>query len=304
MDNIQLSICVTTYNRWPSVLLTLTSLVGIKNTSVEIIVVDDCSSSAPPEEFTELIKNHSIQFIRHSENKGLAAARNTAIKVAEGKYFTFCDDDDQWHPDAIELVLSSIEKNAPEMLIAQSGDLKTIIYPEEVKNLQDLFLLGVTPPVGSQVYLLSLIKSVGGYCENIKSGVDHDLWIRIVIKKNIEVRIFFGLIAIPNTNNDLDRMTLNVRRRMEGINRSLRIWKDDLVNTFGIDFYKHFANEYRYHIKKKFFLSAIKRNDLSYLLSDMKYIVFEFGFYRHFLELLGLKKKVSSFRPFKGVLND
>ena len=295
---------MTTFNRWASATATLSSLVTTKNSFIEIIVIDDCSDSAPPKDFTDLVKQNSVKFIRHRKNMGLPAARNSAIQLANGKYFSFCDDDDIWHPRAVELILTSIEKYNPDMLIAQSKDVISRIHSNPSKNLKDLFFLGVTPPVGSQVYLLSLIKSVGGYCEYITSGVDHDLWVRLVSNKNINVRIISGSIAIPNKNNNLDRMTLNVDRRVKGISHSLEIWRDDLVKTFGINFFKHFKNEYQYHIKKKFLLSAIQRNDISYLLADIKYLVLEFRLFYHFLEFLHLKKKVSSFRPYKGERND
>ena len=305
MSNIGLSICVTTYNRWSSVVLTLNSLIKSSNPFVEIIIVDDCSSSPAPRDFMDLINKYSIRYIRHSKNKGLAAARNTAIQAAKGTYFSFCDDDDIWDPDAIKSIFALIEneRHKPEMLIAQKNDVVKKIYHQTFQNLEDLFLLGVTPPVGSQVYLLSLIRSVGGYREEIKSGVDHDLWIRIARKKNVKVHIFSGIIAIPNTSNDLERMTLNVNKRLDGINKSLEILKNDLIKIFGTEFFRHFVKEYRYHIRKKFLISAIKRKDYKYILSNIFFIVLEFRIMRHFLEHIGAVKRISSFRKYKGSLN-
>ena len=60
--------------------------------------------------------------------------------------------------------------------------LLKILSSKYFKTFEDLFSSS-NPPVGSQVYLLSLDKTkVGGYREEIKSGVDHDLWIRIARK--------------------------------------------------------------------------------------------------------------------------
>ena len=44
----------------------------------------------------EYIKNKDIKYIKHSKNYGLSKARNTGIKNCNGKWFTFCDDDDYW----------------------------------------------------------------------------------------------------------------------------------------------------------------------------------------------------------------
>ena len=43
-----------------------------------------------------------IAYIKHGENRGLAAARNSGIKLAPGgKYIAYVDDDDLFYPPHI-----------------------------------------------------------------------------------------------------------------------------------------------------------------------------------------------------------
>ena len=96
MENNLVSICVTTFNRKEFLKLTLNSILAQTYKNIEVLVVDDCSNDGTK----ELIENKflnidkRIKYFRHENNKGLAVARNTAIINSKGKYFTFCDDDD------------------------------------------------------------------------------------------------------------------------------------------------------------------------------------------------------------------
>ena len=67
--------------------------------------------------------------------------------------------------------------------------------PSEIIQLKDAVLQGYTPPVGGQFYPLKLLRSIGGYSPNIKSGIDHDIWIRLAILNVVVVPIkkAFGL---------------------------------------------------------------------------------------------------------------
>ncbi|RBW46767.1 hypothetical protein DS885_06515 [Psychromonas sp. B3M02] len=75
-------------------------LVGVNSEQVEVIFVDDCCpehSITVCEQFVEehapLINFH-YKIIKQSINQGQAAARNVALKSAEGEYIGFIDSDD------------------------------------------------------------------------------------------------------------------------------------------------------------------------------------------------------------------
>lgn len=73
---------------------------------VEYIFVDDCS----PDNSIALLKSVLEQYperkacttiIRHPENKGLPAARNSGLEVATGEFILHCDSDDWLEKDAL-----------------------------------------------------------------------------------------------------------------------------------------------------------------------------------------------------------
>ncbi len=73
----------------------------------EIVVVDDGSTDNSP----EILKRQgsSIRTIR-TDNRGLAAARNEGLRLAQGPLVGFLDQDDRWVPRKLEIFLSWAER--------------------------------------------------------------------------------------------------------------------------------------------------------------------------------------------------
>lgn len=79
---------------------------------VECILVDDCgtdNSISIAEAIIDRInenkeKNEKLTFklLHHDHNRGLSAARNTGMEVAQGEYVYFVDSDDKITPDCLE----------------------------------------------------------------------------------------------------------------------------------------------------------------------------------------------------------
>ena len=95
------SVVLPTYDR-PALVRKAVASVGAQTyPNVELLVVDDCSPT-PVEQALEglsLGPSIAVRVLRHEENRGGNAARNTGIRVAAGEYVAFLDDDDRWHPE-------------------------------------------------------------------------------------------------------------------------------------------------------------------------------------------------------------
>jgi glycosyltransferase involved in cell wall biosynthesis len=86
----------------------LTSIDGQRYPSVEIVFIDDGSSDR-----TGDIATSGIGPVRYTyqENRGVPAARNTGVDLAEGDYLTFLDADDWWAPGRLEYQIQLLEAN-------------------------------------------------------------------------------------------------------------------------------------------------------------------------------------------------
>jgi len=112
------SIVVPTYNRPEWLPITLKSMVEQTYKNIEIIVVNDAGTNV--ENIIDEFNDDRIKYIVHEKNKGLAGARNTAMKNATGDYFCWCDDDDFYLPLAIEFRMSQIKKLNAEIVYTRA----------------------------------------------------------------------------------------------------------------------------------------------------------------------------------------
>ena len=72
----------------------------------ELLITDDCSSDNTTEVISRF-KEHDnrIKLFRLNENSGAGKARNNSIKLASGRFIAFCDSDDRWLPNKLEVQL-------------------------------------------------------------------------------------------------------------------------------------------------------------------------------------------------------
>lgn len=231
-----------------------------------MILVDDFSSDPQPEVVEKFICDNHLRYIRHEQNKGLASARNTAITLASGEHFTFCDDDDQWPENFAEKIVEAIKKSPADvgmsMVLAESSRPQCQVLLGEYPLLSTLMKQGFTPPGSSQLYKTELLRTVGGYNINVKSGVDHDLWVSLA-SIDPRVAICWAQPAIIGSDPCVNRMTADEERRREGIGEALEIWKPKIVHVFGETFYKHFCYSYEQYLDYKFFIQDIRQRNYS-----------------------------------------
>lgn len=106
-DLYKVSILVPVYNVEKYVSKCLESLFSQTYTNLEYIFIDDCSTDNSMKiiiDFLDLYKQRkeSVKIIKHEKNRGLAAARNTAVKAATGEFIVHVDSDDWVETSMIE----------------------------------------------------------------------------------------------------------------------------------------------------------------------------------------------------------
>lgn len=252
------TIVVTTYNRWDLCARALRSILQQRELSDEVILIDDHSTAPPSTPIQELIATSTVRYLRHTANRGLAAARNSAIRIAERPYIALCDDDDIWDAEMLTQLKSGIRAPGAQaaIIVPRDREVTTAVAP-----LRQLFLGGITPPVSSQMYDTELLRRVRGYNERIRSGVDHDLWIRL-LALDPAVSIVVGRPAIVGTDAAGGRMTTREAERRASISESLSVWRQSIISAFGPDFFRHFQRSYERHLNYSFFRNEIAQGRL------------------------------------------
>ncbi len=103
------SVIITSYNRPELIHDAVRSVIDQTFKDYEIIIVDDASNEQTQQSIESICKEFdSIKYVHHTENKGLAAARNTGLSIAKGEFAAFLDDDDIWMPTKLEKQVKTI----------------------------------------------------------------------------------------------------------------------------------------------------------------------------------------------------
>lgn len=125
------TVVIPVYNRAAELRTALLSVLAQTEQDFEIVVVDDGSKDQPMPAVAQ-INDSRITFIRQ-DNRGGAAARNTGINAARGRYIAFLDSDDRFLPGhlaTMRALLVDRENTAGyARMIVDRGEGRTFLKP-------------------------------------------------------------------------------------------------------------------------------------------------------------------------------
>lgn len=111
-DENLVSVITPAYNCSSTIAETIESVISQTWNNWEMIIADDCSTDATADVIKEYCRKDSrIKYIVLDKNSGSAAARNTAIVHAKGRYIALLDSDDLWHQDKLKHQISFMQDN-------------------------------------------------------------------------------------------------------------------------------------------------------------------------------------------------
>ena len=118
MDKV--SVIIPTYNRFKYLLNTIKSVKAQTYLNIEIIVIND--KSTEKEYYDYEWDSNNIKIIHLEKNTKekfgypcVGYVRNKGIEKSTGKYIAFCDDDDIWFPNKIEIQLKAMQETGCNM---------------------------------------------------------------------------------------------------------------------------------------------------------------------------------------------
>lgn len=134
---MEISVIIPCYNSFRLMKKCLQALEKQTFKDFEVIVVDDCSKDDSFEELLKYSKKSSLvmKIYKTSENIGPGGARNLAIKHAEGKYFSFCDSDDWYEDNFLELMYNKIKKDNANVVMCNYKK----VFEKEEQNVDYTF---------------------------------------------------------------------------------------------------------------------------------------------------------------------
>jgi glycosyltransferase involved in cell wall biosynthesis len=242
----RVTVIIPVYATAPFVADALDSVLSQTYTEYEIIVVNDGS---PDSELLDAVlepyRNRITYIVQ--ENRGSSGARNTALKAARGQYVAMLDSDDRWNPEYLTSQLSVLDADPtidvvyPDCVRFSSEGMAVTRYSEEYPVGGEISFLRVLARechiYGAVTARRETLLRVGLYDEDIESGEDFELWLRVLksggrIVYNDRVLAYYRIREGSHTSNDL-RLASNVLKVLNKVGREMELTARERVTLDG-----------------------------------------------------------------------
>ncbi len=258
--NPKITVVIPSYNRSTLVCRAIKSILRQDYQDFELIIVDDCSRDNT-KEIIKPLTNEKIKYIRHSKRKGLAATRNTGIRLSKGEYIAFLDDDDEWMPSKLNKQINYFLKcsdsvGAVYCLYYEQFDYlnyRRKVPGSEMRsgNIYNALLNGWCPRISSSIMLRKKVfEECGCFDENVLTFEDYDFWLRVsgswqfgIVNEHLAVNHHH---LGGHIGNDLEH-------RIKALELFLEKWQTIIKKDAGKDSYDFIQQKY---------LSAIYSNEI------------------------------------------
>lgn len=221
------SVIIPTFNRARAVCAAVDSVLAQTFADYELIVVDDGSRDDTPQALTAY--GRRIRLIRQ-DNRGVSAARNAGLAVAEGALIAFLDSDDLWLPHKLKAQTDFFAAN-PTAMWQQTAEIwirnGKRVNPKRRHTKQagrifqaSLELCLISP---SAVMLRrELLAEFGRFDERLPACEDYDLWLRILTKYPVHLDPAYGIIK---HGGHADQLSSNPALDVYRIQALQKIWR-------------------------------------------------------------------------------
>ncbi|QSP93979.1 glycosyltransferase family 2 protein [Marinobacter salinisoli] len=238
----KVSVIMPVYNVADFVGQAITSVLEQTFTDFELIIVDDCS----PDHSIEICRSFSdprINIIQHTVNRGLAGARNSGIREAQGDYLAFLDSDDFWRADKLELHVRHLE-NQPRVgvsfsrsaFVSADGQPTSFFQMPKLKDITASHLFcrnpvgnGSAPVIRREVFeqigyeaAFQGSPEVRYFNSDLRQSEDIECWLRIVLTTDWQME------GIPEP---LTFYRLNAGGLSANLHKQLASWEQLAVET-------------------------------------------------------------------------
>lgn len=184
-NNEIVSVITPVYNVASVIGRTLDSMLMQNYKDLEIVLVDDCSKDNSAEIIAKYTAKYpNIVYHKHEKNGGAAVARNTALRLAKGRYVAFLDSDDLWCKDKLDKQLTFMkEKDAAICCTAMDcidEEDKPINSVREVRESITYKLLLRNTMIATSTVIIDRNKTGDFQMPLRRGGQDYATWLMLM----------------------------------------------------------------------------------------------------------------------------
>jgi glycosyltransferase involved in cell wall biosynthesis len=179
------SIILPTYNAGDTLRESVESALAQTVGDFELLVVDD-GSRVPAAETLAGISDARLTVIRLPRNRGVARARNIAVREARAPLLSQLDADDAWEPDYLEHILPCFDRPGVGLAYANATvlgnpDFATYVDDPAAQPVDTFPTLSRRNPAPATTVTMraDAVRAVGGYATWFYAGTDYHLYLKL-----------------------------------------------------------------------------------------------------------------------------
>jgi glycosyltransferase involved in cell wall biosynthesis len=193
---VGVSVVIPSYNTSGYVVAALRSALQQTYSALEVIVVDDGSTDDSVEQILTVCDDRLTCVTQ--PHLGLAAARNTGIRFARGKYVAFLDSDDLWSPLKVAHHLAAMEKDATvgvtfsySAYIGENGEAtgEYLISRCGHPGVQQLMRRNHIGNGSSAIVRRECFDIAGVFDEELSGCADWEFWVRVAAVSGLSFQL-------------------------------------------------------------------------------------------------------------------
>ncbi|MDP3704046.1 MAG: glycosyltransferase [Candidatus Omnitrophota bacterium] len=179
------SVITPTYNRAALVREAIESILAQTFADWEAVVVDDGSTDSTPEILRDYARRDPRIRVARQNNQGLTAARNHGLRLAQGEFIAFLDDDDLWLPEKLHVQVAFMRTHPQAALsysrfyLLGSRNGGQPVYPKRPGMTYRELVQGNFIQVPTVMVRRNGLDAVGEFSPAYRGAQDFDLWLRI-----------------------------------------------------------------------------------------------------------------------------
>lgn len=235
MENKKVSILVPVYGVEKYIERCVRSLFEQTYENIEYVFVDDCTKDKSIEILNSVLAEYpnrkkQAKILHHDKNRGLSAARNTALDASTGNYLMHVDSDDYLRKDAISLLVARINQKSSQVLIFSYSIVKSDgVYPvplqvEDKVSLINNYLSNRIPAsMWNKFYDSEFYKATGVRSEEgINQGEDYVVVPRIIYKAERidwleDTLYYYEQSNVSSYSNNINETSINNMKRADDL---------------------------------------------------------------------------------------
>lgn len=227
-----ITVYITNYNYGQFIEQAIESVLNQSMQSFELIIIDD-GSIDNSKNIIEKYRNIDNVRIVYQKNKGLNITNNIALNLSKGKYIIRLDADDYFETSALELMVSSMERDQELGLVFPDYfyvDINGKKIGEERRHDFDKDVAVFDQPAHGACTMVrtKFLKKLGGYNEAFSCQDGYDLWIKFITNHKVS-NINKPLFSYRRHGNNLTDNEMRILKTRQLIKRDFV--KKNIDNT-------------------------------------------------------------------------